>query len=313
MKNWKTPIFFIIDFFATLQRYSNKIMNNPYEKTLDGLIIDDPVKSFFDWCKERENIRIKRENGEKPPWTSDPIFQQGRFLNTFREDDKGSKAVLQFCDPVKSSLKELIHALFFARWCNQQTTLNRLTLSDLKNPSSLKDLLLNQMDQPWSSEAYPVVPVHWDGIKYERLEACTELFPNIINFLLDNILASNRNVVTATNLINQTFQMTNDFPIFMTVIDISWFRPDIISPESPVPTGIGAKPYLDRLQNHLDLENHHATIKKMISLQGEYWPSIRRQLTPVDVEYISCENRKYFSYKNGTKLFEGKNLFITNE
>ena len=72
MKNWKTPIFFIIDFFATLQRYSNKIMNNPYEKTLDGLIIDDPVKSFFDWCKERENIRIKRENGEKPPWTSDP-------------------------------------------------------------------------------------------------------------------------------------------------------------------------------------------------------------------------------------------------
>jgi len=288
-------------------------MKNPYENALNGLNIVDPVKSFFDWCKERESIRIKRENGEKPPWTSDPIFQQGRFLNTFREDDKGSKAVLRFCDPVKSSLKKLIHALFFARWCNQHTTLNLLTPSNLNNPSHLKDILLNKMKQPWSSEAYPVVPLVWDGVEYDRLDACTDLFPKIIDFLIDRILSSNRNVVSATNLINQTFQMTNDFPIFMTVIDISWFRPNIISPNSSVPTGIGAKPYLDRLQTHLDLENHHATIEKMISLQGEYWPSIRRQLTPVDIEYISCENRKYFSYINGTKLFEGKNLFIINE
>ena len=290
-----------------------KIMKNPYENALDGLNIDDPVKSFFDWCKEREHIRIKRKNGEKSPWTSDPIFQQGRFLNTFREDDKGSKAVLQFCEPVKNSLEELIHALFFARWCNQHTTLKRLSPSDLKRPLHLKDNLLNQIPQPWSSEAYPVVPVMWDGVEYDRLEACTELFSTIVDFLLENILSSNGNVVTATNSINQTFQMTNDFPIFMTVIDISWFRPDIISPESPVPTGIGAKPYLDRLQNHLGLENHHATIDKMIELQDEYWPASRRRLTPVDIEYISCENRKYFSYINGTKTFEGKNLFIAYE
>ncbi|MBL7014370.1 MAG: hypothetical protein ISR83_08115 [Candidatus Marinimicrobia bacterium] len=285
------------------------MINNPYYNSLDGLIIDDPVKSFFDWCKERENIRIKRKNGEKSPWTSDPIFQQGRFLNTFRENDKGSKAVLQFCEPVKNSLEDLIHALFFARWCNQHSTLKRLSPSELTTPSRLKDILLNQMEQPWSSEAYPVVPIQWDGIQYNRLEACTELFPNIIDFLLETILASNQNVVTATHLINQTFKMTNDFPIFMAVIDISWFRPDIISPKSPVPTGIGAKPYLDRLQHYLGLENHHETIDKMIELQNEYWPSCRRPLTPVDIEYISCENRKYFSYVNGTKTFEGKNLF----
>jgi glycine C-acetyltransferase len=150
----------------------------------------------------------------------------------------------------------------------------------------------------------------WDGVEYDRLEACTELFSTIIDFLLENILSSNGNVVTATNSINQTFQMTNDFPIFMTVIDISWFRPDIISPESPVPTGIGAKPYLDRLQNHLGLENHHATIDKMIELQDEYWPASRRRLTPVDIEYISCENRKYFSYINGTKTLKEKTYLL---
>ena len=45
--------------------------------------------------------------------------------------------------------------------------------------------------------------------------------------------------------------MQNDFPIFMAVIDIAWFRPDIIPIESEVPTGIGAVAYLDQnLQFH---------------------------------------------------------------
>ena len=35
----------------------------------DGLKLDDPVTAFFDFCKERENIRLKRERGEPGPWT----------------------------------------------------------------------------------------------------------------------------------------------------------------------------------------------------------------------------------------------------
>ena len=47
----------------------------------------------------------------------------------------------------------------------------------------------------------------------------------------------------------------------------------------------------------------------MIELQTTYWPTARRKLQPIDIEYISCECRKYYSYVNGTKKFEGKNLF----
>ena len=38
-------------------------MNNPYATALDGLILDDPVSAFFDFCREREKIRLSRENG----------------------------------------------------------------------------------------------------------------------------------------------------------------------------------------------------------------------------------------------------------
>jgi hypothetical protein len=103
--------------------------------------------------------------------------------------------------------------------------------------------------------------------------------------------------------------MQNNFPIFMAIIDLAWFRPDIINPSSDVPTGIGAVAYLDRLQKYLELENHQETCNKMIELQKKYWPEAKRAFQPIDIEYLSCECRKYHSYINGTKLFEGKNIF----
>ena len=116
-------------------------------------------------------------------------------------------------------------------------------------------------------------------------------------------------MIEATKAINDRFRMTNDFPIFMAVMDIAWFRPDVMNPASPVPTGIGAAPFLDLLQKHLGLASHEATCEQMIQLQPQYWPEARRALQPIDVEYLSCECRKYWSYKNGTKQFEGKNAF----
>ena len=61
----------------------DKPLFNPYASALDGLQLDDPVSAFFAFCRERENIRLIRENGDLPPWSNDPIFQRGRFLNVF--------------------------------------------------------------------------------------------------------------------------------------------------------------------------------------------------------------------------------------
>jgi hypothetical protein len=283
--------------------------DTPYQNALAGLALPDPVQAFFDWCIERETIRRKREAGEPPPWTEDPVFQRGRFLNVFREDDRGTKAVLRFAGPVKDSCSDLIHALFFARWCNRDTTLDKLDPGILKDPGALRHALLHDVPQPWASEVYPVVPAHWAGRDYERLDACLDMFPQCICFLETCIRGAAGNVMTATESINKRFRMTNDFPIFMALVDLALFRPDLVRPESPVPTGIGAAPYLDRLQEHLGCANHQAVAEKMIELQATYWPEARRSFTPIDIEYLSCECRKYYSYVNGTKKFEGKNRF----
>ena len=282
---------------------------NKYATALDGLVIEDPVTSFFDFCKERENIRIARENGEDFPWSTDEIFQNGRFLNVFREDDRVSKSIIKFASNLNEYPSKLVNAVFFARWCNRQEVLDIFTPDDLDNSENLKNKLENI--DPWCNEtAYPVEPVTWEDKQYSRIDAATQLFYEIKDSLLDILESSNKSVITATNNINEEFQMQNDFPIFMAVIDIAWFRPDIIPIESEVPTGIGAVAYLDRLQNHLGLSSHQEVGEKMIELQKTYWPEAKRGFNPIDIEYLACECRKYYSYINGTKVFEGKNKFI---
>lgn len=287
-----------------------------YAAALDGLKLDDPVQAFFDWCRERESIRQRRERGAPAPWSDDSIFQRGRFLNVFREDDRVTKAILQFVRPVaeRGDLPQLLQAVFFARWCNRDATLNALSPELLADPSALRRALEALPTPPWCNEtAYPVGPVQWEGATYNRFECATELFGRIAPFLVRAVQGAGGDVQRATQLVNSELRMENDFPIFMAVMDIAWFRPDLIDPASPVPTGIGAVAYLNRLQLHLGTGNHDETCSRMIELQAEYWPGAKRQLQPIDVEYLSCECRKYYSYVNGTKSFEGKNVFTPGE
>ena len=286
----------------------NKSIYNPYASALDGLKLVDPVSAFFDFCREREKIRMARESGGSPPWSDDPIFQKGRFLNVFREDDRGSRAIIRFTDGLDKNLPFLVQALFFARWCNRQETLDKLSSDILSDPNTLKNRLQN-IDPWFNHTAYPVEQVHWEGKQYERLDAATELFAEIKVPLSDTIRGANGDVIKATNAVNDKFRMQNDFPIFMAIIDLAWFRPDVIDPASHVPTGIGAVAYLDRLQEYFSLNTHQQTCDQMIKLQKQYWPEAKREFFPIDIEYLSCECRKYYSYVNGTKVFEGKNFF----
>ena len=283
-------------------------MYNPYENALDGLVLDNPVFAFFQFCKDREEIRLKRESGIPAPWSDDEIFQKGRFLNVFREDDRGSKAIINFSKNLNGDLIKLVQTVFFARWCNRQETLDQLEPEILSQPKKLSKCL--SQFKPWCNKtAYPVEIIQWKGKHYSRLYSATHIFEKAKHMLSEIIKDSQGSVIKATNDINEIFKMNNDFPIFMAVMDIAWFRPDIINPDSHVPVGIGAIAYLKRLQTYLKLKNPVEVFDEMIKLQKEVWPEAKREFHPIDIEYISCECRKYYSYVNGTKLFEGKNLF----
>ena len=202
--------------------------------------------------------------------------------------------------------------MFFARWCNRDTTLLATNPHLLAKPTDMKKHLTSggSFPLPWCNEtAYPVETITWEGSNYSRLDSATHLFFKAAPWLLKTIKEAAGDVVKATKAIAAAFNMKNDFPVFMAVMDLAWFRPDLIDPASPVPTGIGAVAFLDLLQKHLKLATHEEAAMKMIELQSKYWPEAKRSFQPIDVEYLSCECRKYYSYVNGTKTYEGKNVF----
>jgi predicted ATPase len=287
---------------------------NPYTKALDGLELPDPVAAFFRFCRAREAVRLARASGAPPPWSDDPILQRGRFLNVFREDDRSSQALMRFVAPVIDDLPLLIQALFFARWCNRSETLDALDVTLLNDPVALRHALERLPVQPWCNvTAYPVEPVTWQGQRISRLDTATRLFAEIKGDLTATIIAANGRVTTATRSVNALFGMANDFPIFMAVMDVAWFRPEVIDPASHVPTGIGAEPYMDRLADFLGLSSHQEVAEQMIDLQAAHWPEAKRAFQPIDIEYLACECRKYFSYVTGSKTFTGKNQFLPGE
>jgi hypothetical protein len=74
---------------------------------------------FFQYANEREAIRIRRERGESPPWTTDPVLQKYFFCNVFREDDKTTVWFREHIrDAVSSSPKKSLLACAAFRWFN---------------------------------------------------------------------------------------------------------------------------------------------------------------------------------------------------
>lgn len=49
-----------------------------------------PESLFWYWIAERHAIYLRRKAGQPKPWTQDPILQQYKFTNPFREYDRGT-------------------------------------------------------------------------------------------------------------------------------------------------------------------------------------------------------------------------------
>jgi hypothetical protein len=101
---------------------------------------------FFAMCRERYNIKLRRDAGQTWPWSANPIFQTWRFTNVFREDDRttiwlrenvrGPLSDLVKADPSSEAKRlKLVESTVIFRW------INRISTAEL-----IKDLLLEKWD-----------------------------------------------------------------------------------------------------------------------------------------------------------------------
>lgn len=78
------------------------------------------------WVKEREAIRIRKEQGASPPFTDDSILATYRFCNVRREDDRGTIWIREHIREPFRSDPALWFMLCIARQINWPDTLAEL-------------------------------------------------------------------------------------------------------------------------------------------------------------------------------------------
>lgn len=127
---------------------------------------------FFATARERYQIKLKREAGQPPPWTTDKIMQEWRFTNVHREDDR---TTVWFRDNVRSKLDGLavVEATLIFRWFNR-----------IETGAAVLDLLLHGWDTKEARERLtgisPIVTGAYiikagDGVsKLEGILACID-------------------------------------------------------------------------------------------------------------------------------------------
>ena len=85
---------------------------------------------YWYFAYERQNIFIKKLNGESAPWTTDPILQEYKFCNSYRVNDRVSQYLLK-------------NVIYNGKSYSDEDMLFRIFLFKLFNKESTWELLLN--------------------------------------------------------------------------------------------------------------------------------------------------------------------------
>lgn len=70
------------------------------------------VEDFWKFINERHSIYLKRKSGESKPWSDDPIFQEWKFTNVFRELDRGTIALRRMLKTLWKEYGNNIHRMY---------------------------------------------------------------------------------------------------------------------------------------------------------------------------------------------------------
>ncbi len=97
-----------------------------------SLVATPRIQELSRFMRERHNIYLRRRNGQPGPWTEDPILQNGRFCNIFRELDTVTQWIDANIRKPYADHEHLWFMLCIARYINWPPTLHHL-ISGIRN------------------------------------------------------------------------------------------------------------------------------------------------------------------------------------
>ena len=176
------------------------------------------------WQTERESIRIKKESAVlSPPWTDDPILQEFKFCQVFREDDRTTRWFRTHIREPMRNEEDVLMATIIFRWFNLIETGRTLIDHNLLRKWNRKKAIYEITKQPkWITGAYIIkTPNGMDKVTgvAECVSHIWKAKEVILSKLHEN-LAKGESSLEATWLILRDYPYMGPFMAYEVVTDL---------------------------------------------------------------------------------------------
>lgn len=265
--------------------------------------------TFWYFAAERQSIFFRRLNGEKEPWTKDPILQQYKFTNAYRASDRVSQFLIRHIiyageqDP-----KEIIFRILLFKTFNKINTWE-LLIKELGSVSwkeydfRIYDRILTEAQKSKKtiySAAY-IMPSggHSFGHSAKHRNHLSLLERMMTNGLTERI-SDSKSMQEVFDLL-RGYPMIGDFLAYQYAIDVNYSTVINFSEMSFVMPGPGAKDGIRKCFSDPGGLSEIDLIKLMADRQQEEFSRLGlqfenlwgRQLQLIDCQNLFCEVDKY--------------------
>jgi hypothetical protein len=278
----------------------------PCPHGIGGAVLNLPQRSQLEkllyWMEERQQVYSKRKAGDPPPWSIDPLFQNYRWCNVYREQDKVTEWIRTNWREPFAKHPLLWFSQCIARQINWPETLNDIGFPEVWDPKEVLRTMRSRVNrgQQVYSGAYMFTA---GGSKGMDKPAVTVL--KILNPLYEKAKKNPPPFLKAGCTLQKAAAWLEDgnygfgpFLAYEVVTDLRHTRylnkaPDIMTWANPGP---GAMRGMNRLYKREDSPSREQLVEEMrgilVWLQ-KHSTNILPALEMRDVEHSLCEMQKY--------------------
>lgn len=269
--------------------------------------------TFWYWINERHRVALAKTSGEPKPWSDDPIFQEWKFCNVFRAEDKQSKWLIENVIEPRQTWPTgqgiLLFNIYAFRAFNWYETYDLLTNAQSGwinpwNENRAKSILSSQVHSghQLTSGAYMIRGMQGRP-KYESIpEVLTQVW-KLKDTLASLVGSTDRMEVAYEYLMSQKFYGWGPFTTYQILLDLT-YTPILHEPEDINKWcifGPGAQRGLKLIFPTVKNSEMLLATRELWDAQDKHRQPHLPRMTLQDIEFSLCELSKYMRIKRGGK------------
>ena len=265
---------------------------------------------YWYFACERQNIFLKKKNGEPAPWTKDEILQEFKFCNSYRVNDRVSQYLLKnvIYNGKKYTDADMIFRIILFKLFNKESTwelleneIGDITLSsfDFNKYSQILEKAINN-GQKIYNDAYISCANKAFGYDRKHENHLALLEKMFLKDHIDTKIINSKNMEEAFNII-KSYPLIGNFMAYQLITDINYSNVVDFSEMEFTVAGPGSERGIKKCFISTGELSKEEIIKYMCKNQEkefkrlglDFKPIGNRPLQLIDCQNIFCELDKY--------------------